>query len=85
MSEDTSEGAAAIAQGKVQFFLQPVDRPFKGKLPAISGLRSDVGGAELRFPNYHRGMLFHVHIPFSVFLVSIGKFSDLCHQTHFGL
>jgi len=38
-----------------------------------------------RFPTYHRGMLFHVHIPFSVFLVSIGKFSDLCHQTHFGL
>src|SRR6516162_4643440 len=38
-----------------------------------------------RYPTYHRGMLFHVHIPFSVFLVSIGKFSDLCHQTHFGL
>ena len=33
----------------------------------------------------HRGMLFHIHIPFSVFFVSIGKFSDLCHQTHFGL
>lgn len=85
MSEDTSEGATAIAQGEVQFLLQPVDRHFKGKLPAISGLRADVGRAELRFPTYHCGMLFHVHISFSVFLVSIGKLSDLCHQTHFGL
>ena len=30
-------------------------------------------------------MLSHIQIPFLVFFVSIGKFSDLCHQTHFGL
>ena len=79
------QGATAIAQGRSNFSLQPVERNSKGKLLAISGLRSDVSAAELRFPTYHRGMLFHVHIPLSVFFVSIGKFSDLCHQTHFGL
>ena len=33
----------------------------------------------------HRRMLFQIHIPFSVFFPSIGNFSDLCHQTNFGL
>ena len=58
----------------------------RSNLRPIRILQSDRDSVPFRFTQLrHRGMLFHIHVPLTVFSVFIGNLSDLYHKSPVGL